>query len=523
MTAFAGPPNNWLALLILLLAPSAFANDIVVDMRTLRMNDLATITVSLEGSFASSDFVDIPLQNLDFVGEPSMASEYAWINGTITRRKVFRYRVRPVAPGPARVGPVELTDEEGRVERLAAVALEVLQDRASSSNDARIVLRELLATGREPFFVVAEADKQTLYAGEAVTITWVMINAASVQQWQVARIPKLADFWSEELTRNETPERLYLDDVMVQRLPIRRVVLFPLRSGRLRVDGMTVEAAVMRRTRRGPFSLLEGELVEASFTSAPVELDVKPIPPGSRVDAVGALTLLCDSPVQKGAGPVVVRFALSGLGNVRAALPPRFERGVAGTVQLEGGEVTVSRDEGPPRMTRRWQYLILPESTGSLEIPPLAMNVFDPSAGLHRQLRCMSATLEVVAAKPSGTAAAPPVVEAQRTIPWSWLAGGGALLLALLLATPRILRELRLRRQASDIVRDATPAMVRGRMEELVKIDLREQSDRGDAWRALRSFLEAAERDRDIASNMPVSAEKEIERGVREVLRLAAR
>jgi hypothetical protein len=45
-------------------------------------------------------------------------------------------------------------------------------------------------------------------------------------------------------------------------------------------------------------------------------------------------------------------------------------------------------------------------------------------------------------------------------------------------------------------------------------IDVREQSDRGDAYRALRSLLDAAERDRDIA----VDAEDEIARRVREVL-----
>ncbi|MEO8382970.1 MAG: BatD family protein [Acidobacteriota bacterium] len=505
--------------LALLLASFAFANEMVVDTRTLRMNDLATITISLEGSFASSDYVDVPLQNLDFVGEPSMGSEYTWINGTITRRKVFRYRVRPIAPGPARIGPVELTDEDGHVQRLAAVAIEVLPDQASTSNDAQMVLRELLATDRDPFFVVAEADKQALYVGEAVTITWVMYNAAAVQQWQVINIPKLTDFWSEELTRNETPERLYLGDVMVQRLPVRRVVLFPLRSGRLRVDGMTVEADIMRRTRRGPFSMFEGELVEDSFTSAPVELDVKPLPPGPRADAVGQLALTCDPPIQRGAGPVLVRFALSGLGNVRAAIPPRFERSVDGTVQLEGGQVTITGDEGPARLTRRWQYLILPARTGTLAIPALAMNIFDPGAGLHRQLRCPAVTLDVVAVSKPVPASDAPSEEGSRPIPWPWWLGGGALLLALGLAVPRLLREAEVRREALRIVRGATPAEVRARMEQRVAIDLREPTDRGDAWRALRSLLEATERDRDIGAN----SEKELVRRVREVLRLTRR
>jgi hypothetical protein len=83
---------------------------------------------------------------------------------------------------------------------------------------------------------------------------------------------------------------------------------------------------------------------------------------------------------------------------------------------------------------------------------------------------------------------------------------------------PRLRRELAVRRGAKEIVRDATPAEIRTRIEQRVHVDLREASDRGDAYRALRSLLDAAERERDIA----VGAEEEIERRVREVLRAGA-
>jgi hypothetical protein len=495
----------------------ARANDLTVDTRTLQMNDLATITVSVEGAFAENDFVEIPLQNLAFVGEPWVSSEFSWINGVVVRRKVFRYRARPLAPGPARIGPVELTSEDGQVDRLEAIALQVIADRASASNDAQSVLRELQATGREPFFVVAEVDKRSAYVGEPIVVTWVMYNSAPVQQWQVVSVPKLEEFWSEELTREETPEAVDVGGTRLRRTPVRRVALYPLRSGRLRVDGMTAEAAIMRRRSSGPFSLFEGEMVEASFTSAPIELDVRPIPAGPPVDAVGELALTCDAPFQRGSGPVVVRVALSGVGNVRSAVPPRFERTVAGTLQIEGGQVTVARDETQAEMTRRWQYLIFPAEAGSVEIPPLAMTVFSPSAGARRELRCASAFLDVVAAQPVvSRPPGPPVPAAPRRVPWQAIAGGTALLLALLAALPRVSRELAVRRTAREIVKEATPAEIRARMDARIAFDLREASDRGDAWRALRSLLDAAERERDIA----VGAEDEILRRVRHLLAL---
>jgi hypothetical protein len=491
-----------------------------VDTRTLRMNDHATITVVVEGSFAANDYVDIPLDNLAFVGEPYVASEFAWINGQVMRRKVFRYRVRPVAPGVGRVGPLELTAEDGQFERVNAIELQVLPDRAAGSNDPAAVLRELLAAGREPFFVVAEVEQPSVFVGEPVVVTWVMYNAAIVQSWQVVTIPKLADFWSEELTRNEDPERVYLDDVMVQRLPIRRVALFPLRSGRLRVEGMTVEGAVMRPSRRGPFSIFEGDLVEASFTSAPIDIDVRPFPAGAPVDVVGDLSLTCDPPVQRGTGPVVIRVELSGAGNVRAAVAPRFAGAVDGTVQFEGGQVTVQRDPARLEMTRRWQILIFPARPGPLEIPPLVTTTFVPAAGIRRELRCASAILDVVAAKAPEVAAARPLpAAAPRRVPGRWIFAFAAIGLALLVILPRAWRELAIRREARELVHGASAAEIRMRLEQRVSFDLREASDRGDAWRALRSLLDAAERERDIAAG----AGEEIVQRIRELLRIIRR
>jgi hypothetical protein len=502
-----------LLLLACVLALPLLANELTVDRRRLSTNDLVTITLSVDGMFASVDEVPVPLANLALVGEPSVSSEFSWINGNVTRRKVFRYQARPLAAGPARVGPLVLNASDGQRETLPAIAIEVEPDRTSGSNDAQVVLRELLAAGRDPLFVISEVQKQSAYVGEPVIVTWWLYNAAVVQQWQIATVPKLADFWSEELGRNETPERVYVGDVMVQRLPVRRVVLFPLQSGRLRIDGLTVEAAVLRRTRSGPFAMFEGDLTDANFTSAPVDVTVKPLPPGPPVDAVGDLALECAPPVQKNGGPVVLRVTLSGVGNLRAATPPHFDAPVPGTVQIEGGEVTVARDEGAFAMSRQWRYQILPAQSGMLEIPPLSMRVFDPSTGQRRDLRCGTSFVNALTAPPI-EAPLPPVTASARPLPWPWIAGALTLLLAALMTLPRLNRERILRRKVRDIVRDATPAEIRARIEARVPIDLREASERGDALRALRSLLDAAERDRDIA----VDSEKEIARRVRDVL-----
>ena len=504
---------------VILVAARAVANDLAVNTRTLQMNDIATITVSVEGSFAAVDAVNIPLQNLAFVGEGSASSEFAWINGQVTRRKVFRHQVRPLAPGAALVGPVVLTSPDGQRETLAPVALIVQPDRASGSNDAEVVLRELLAMGRDPLFVVAEAERTSAYVGEPLVVTWYLYNAATVQQWHVVSIPKLDDFWTEDIpVRSETPERAFVGSALMQRVPIRRVVLYPLRSGSHRVTGLTVEAAIMRRIRTGPFAMFEGELVETTFTSAPIEIAVKPLPRGPPVDAVGALTLTCEGPRQQNNGPVVIAATLAGIGNVRAAAAPRFAGPVAGNVQIEGGRVEVTREEANVTMSRSWWYLVFPSRSGTMRVPELTIGVFAPSTAERKELRCEAKTLDVVQRRPP---AGPPPTDrrdagAARSLNTPLLLGGLAGIFALLMIPP-VLRELRIRRDVRTIIQGGD---IRASVDARLNVDpaklIVEKSDRGEAYRALRSLLDAAERERDLAVT-----EAELRRRVRDVLTIA--
>jgi BatD DUF11 like domain len=511
--------RRFLAALVLLFAWRVHAaNQLTIDARTLRMNDMATVTVQLEGDFAKAEAVNPPVRNLAVVGEPWVSTEFAWINGVVSRRKVFRFRVRPLAPGTAQVGPLVIDADDGSRQILAPVSIEVLADRTFGSNDAEALLREMSASARDPVFVISEVAKSAVYAGEPLRITWYLYNGVDVQQWQIVGVPKLDDFWTEEVpVRNEPAERVFVGGGVMQRVPIRRVVLYPLRTGTLNIGGVTIEAAVMRRTRGGFFSGFEGELVETSFTSAPITVTANPLPPGPPIDAVGDLRLTCDPPKQRNAGPVVVTVNLSGEGNLRGVPAPRFTERVAGNVQIDGGEVTTSREEGSVAMGRQWRYLIFPEREGLLVIPPLTLRTFLPETAERRQLRCEAQTIEALAIAPPSPGSRAETRRVQRRRMGPWIGAALLALLALGLGLPRLRRELKLRGEVRELVEGKPPSEIRAAVETRVHPRLlHEASDRGDAYRALRSMLDAAERERDIA----VDAEEEIARRVRELLRI---
>ncbi|MBV8544443.1 MAG: BatD family protein [Acidobacteria bacterium] len=498
----------------MLLALPAMGSDLQVDKRTLSTDDALTITLTLTDAFASADNLQLPMQNLVIDGSPSVSSEFSWINGQSSRRKVLRYVARPIHPGAALVGPLTLHGADGQVETLAPLSIQVLPDLAAGTNDPIRILHELMATGRDPIFVVAEADKSNVFVGEQVIVTWTIYNAANVQQHGISRMPKLADFWVEELDiRGQTPQQVFIGGVAMQKLVIRRVALFPLRAGTLNADPLAIEAQIMKPLGSNLLRLFEGSVVDVQRRSSPLAIETRPIPPGPPVTAVGDVALQCEAPVQKNGGPVAVEVIMTGAANLRAAPPPSFAQAIDGSVQIAEGAVSVQRrDEAV--MTRRWRFLIFPNSTGMFVVPPLTAQILTP-AGVRREIRCEQRTLLVQAADAASTQphgppmpGSAPVEAARQSLPFIGIAA--AILILLAIAWPRIARARAIRRDVRALVRE-TPAETRiavdewlsGRGVDSISI-LRETSDRGDAYRALRSLLDAAERDRLIAEPVDV-------------------
>ena len=499
----------------LFIASAAFANELEVDKRTLQSDDTLTITVTLEGAFTGAEIPRLPVQNLVVDPQPSIG--FRWVVGE-SRVKTLTYTARAVSPGNAVVGPLTLRSDDGQVETLAPITIQVLPDLSTTSNDPVQIMRDLIATNRDPIFIVAQADKSEVFEGEEVVVTWTLYNGASVQQYSLGNIPKLEDFWTEELdTRGEAPQTVALGEVVAQKLTIRRAALFPIRSGRLLVPSMAIHASLMKRMSSGDtFGLFEGVLVDVHRRSAPIAIAVKPVP-APPVAAVGNVNVQCRRVSQKDGGPVTFDVVLSGRANLRAMPPLAWKGPVDGTAQVIDQGIRVYPVSYDAWMTRTWRYVLFPNQAGQFVVPPLGATILTPE-GERREIGCEERTLQVTVAEneESPASASRPQTRARRNYtPWAVAA---LIAMLALVAIPRIRNRWELRQIVRSLLR-ATPAETRAAVEvELVGRGfdplalLHEPSDRGDAWRAFRSLVDAADRDRIETS------EREIGHRVRDVV-----
>jgi hypothetical protein len=173
----------------------------------------------------------------------------------------------------------------------------------------------------------------------------------------------------------------------------------------------------------------------------------------------------------------------------------------------------VNRVRADAWMNRRWQYLIFPAHAGGFVVPPISTTVLTP-AGSRKVLRCEGTTLTVRAAHPEEPP--PRLASVRRPITLSalgiWAVAVVIICSALAVTVARTQRSRRIRAEVRRLVRPSVPETRIAVDDYLVSRGvepsalIREASDRGDAYRSLRSLLDALERDRAVAGEGEIAA-----------------
>lgn len=477
-------------------------NRIEVEPRTVRVDDSFEIVVTLQGEAAASDSIELPLQNAKIDAGPSTASRFSWVNGVTRREKTFRYSAHALREGRAVVGPVKAGPLA-----IPAVAITVLPSIAQDVSTPEEMADLLEEAGRSSAFIIGEASTREAYVGEPILLTWSLYIDELVSDLEVDSMPELSGFWSEELPIAQEPTRdVLVGDRRMRKIPIRRVALFPLRPGELKVGSLVTTAAVMRPIgrRSNPFSILNQEIGTLTLRAPSRTFSIRPLPPG-RFDAVGTFTIRCQRPRVAVAGPVAMEVFIEGNGNLRAAGQPRFETAPAARVEVVDGLTTVDRQTGSLTMLRNWKFLLFPQHSGRLAIPPLEFRTFVPARGETSMLRCGSSVVAVNPVAGSSRSPVPlrqPAARARTRLLWPWVAAGAALLAVAFV----VLRPGRARVSRGDLERVLSlfeqPRAMRTSLYELVaerglsvEALLREASERGDAFRAVQSLIDIAEKE----------------------------
>ena len=389
-----------------------------VDKNVVSIGERFTYTVTLEGQGMGADIIPPDFEGFSIVMGPSSSTSIQMINGRVSQSQTVSWVLRAMKPGSAIIGAAKVKIKKAYY-ATEPITVEVEPGGAppppvtANRPPARTRPSQGDTDEASEVFLVARADKDTVYKLDMVTVSYRLFLRVNVSNYNFVKLPEATGFWQEEISM---PSRPVLQDVEVRgqqfkMAELRKVALFPTRAGTLELEPLVMDVAIERpaqRRRTGdPFNWFFDDPFYRSLTttktvqSEPLRLTVLDLPragqPANFHGDVGDYRLSVDYDKSELAQneALTMKVTISGQGYLKSvdapalALPPVFERFTP--TADEAITMTGGRMQGRKSFT----YVIIPRRAGQFTLEPVSFNFFNPRTGSYETVRSGGTTLNV--------------------------------------------------------------------------------------------------------------------------------
>ena len=347
---------------------------------------------------------EISLKDFHVEG-PSVSTRMEMVNFNTSFTRELVYVLYPRRTGKISIGPARLA-LGGQQFQTKAIQVEIVKGtrrRPAKPGAQQGEMGEFRL--EDNLFVLARSDHKRVYVGQQLTVDYDLFYRFRLHNVGFKEIPTFAGFWVKELfvAQQLQSHREILEGVTFNVAPLRRVALFPTSAGTYDIGVLAISCDIpQQRGRRGllddffagdPFF---GRTQSVLLQSEEIQVEVLPLPAANRpagfAGAVGRFELSARAqPTRVPAGdPVTLRVVIEGQGNMAAVQAPDVA-GAAGVKiyepKMEEQEQTANGVDGG---RRTFEYILIPERGGMMEIPPVRFAYFDPHQGRYQTLESPS-------------------------------------------------------------------------------------------------------------------------------------
>ncbi len=399
--------NNLYVLLGVLFAWSAlFAQkdirlEATVSKKDLTMYDRFSYKLAIYGE-TQINVRDLEISNFgdfDIVGGPSQSTNFQFINGEISSSATFSWVLAPRKEGSYIIKPASI---EYRGKTYSSDAIKINVTKTGRGNLTAKGSKQSGLKGGVPTFLVASADKEKVYKGEQVTVTYRIYTQVKLVNFNTPTAPDAVGFWIEEIPQPSQPlvEEEIVDGVRYTTAVVAKFALFPTRSGDLGLDPLPLDykERVKRKRRNSIFDDLFNDSFFGGFANRRVvsnelKIEVLPLPdkgkPADFSGAVGQFKLSAKIVEQKAKvnDAITLRVNISGTGNVKQIKPPKIEFPIE--VEVFEPEITQksSIKRGKVSGEKKFGYVLIPRKAGEIDLGRIGISYFDPKSKTYKTTR----------------------------------------------------------------------------------------------------------------------------------------
>ena len=240
--------------------------------------------------------------------------------------------------------------------------------------------------GKNPqFFLEAKVDKDTIYRGDQLTLTYTLFTKVDVTSFD-EEMPSFKGFWIEELF---SPKKLQLkpeikNGVKYHSAIIKKIALFPTQSGSLIIQPLYAQIGIREKQQRwNDFSLFGPPSKKYTISTNKINLNVIPVP--INIDNSGSVLVgqwdirsNINTSIIKQDEAIVLQIVIAGTGNLQIVPIPKINF----PNELEVFDPEVKTKKNPLRDQiggeKIFEWVLIPRYAGEILIPQIVLDYFDP-------------------------------------------------------------------------------------------------------------------------------------------------
>lgn len=346
------------------------------------------------------------LSDFDVLMGPSSSVNRSiqYIQGKTTSSysQTFTYILMPKKEGTFNLGPATIKVKNSNYSSNSVVIKVLPPDKAGSaaSPGAGGSERGSASTGSsnigaEELFVRMNVSKRSVYEQEGFLVTFKLYSLYDAALNDV-KFPEFEGFLAQDIELNPQWTLENYNGRNYRTVVIKQTVLYPQRSGKITIESGKYDAVVRIRSRQRVRSLFDDifetyQDVKRVLATAPVTIDVKPLPsgkPASFNGAVGNYTMKAsiNSDHIKTNEAVTINVTLSGNGNIKLAKNPQVTFPNDFEVYDPKVENNIKTTTSGTSGMKSIEYMAIPRYAGDFEIPAIKFSYFDTKSNSYKTL-----------------------------------------------------------------------------------------------------------------------------------------
>jgi hypothetical protein len=398
---------------LLLTVSTVWAQDVSfnakLDRKKLGINERLRIDFTMNQD--GDNFSPPAFEGFTVTSGPNQSVSRQWVNGKGTFSKTYTYFLSPTKRGKFIIKQAEIT-VNGEVYKTTPVEVTVTAavDKAADGSTTAA------ARAQENIHLVAEISKGSPYLNEAFTLVYKLYvsEQTSVSNWREIDSPKYTDFWSQSV--DEKQFKVYNGEYQgepYRYVILRKTVLYPLKSGKLNIEPLSLSITVEVPTnRRDIFGRRLTQNTNITVSAKNRTINVKPLPTAGKPDnftgAVGDFDFQVSSNKQELEATEAFEISVEAKGNGNLKYFDLPEPTFPSTLEVYEPENAdkVRTNLSGMSGTKRNKYTVVPQYKGKYPIPPISFSYFNPRTKRYETSTSDEILVEVMSGPVNETATA---------------------------------------------------------------------------------------------------------------------